>query len=513
MAGPTAFPASAIVSGTLDRQRIPAVENYGISLAKFRRAIDGLTEATGKRNVVVLVLGDSLASRVASRVMEHWTANLGIGGPVYSMLGTGGSVDGISRSVSRALDGGATETTGNNTYLPTGRWVTLDASGEAVRFFNSSSQTNSATTIKVYYVKEPGAGTFSVDTGTAIASNFTERVASVDANDAGSPSLGVVTISLPQASYSIRVNWLSGAVKILDVAWVDSTAGRIDQHSLAVGGQDPAIYNTVNASMMTALIADINPDVVMSMWDDNATNTAIFADRLKEWIDSSGIVPPLVMMFGSGPKNGSDATIAAQNALLAQESAEYGWAFVNGFVALGSSWATLNAIGWGGDGTHLNDRAYSHLASIMLSQIGFSFEPKVIVRGLASYQDSPSVRVRQLAIARNADTTPGGLFSTDSSTGSDITLQVRNNRAMRFVNESGTLFAAISHNHTVLRSVIPSGFALGATTGPQIISGSANPEGSVTAPVGSLYMCTSGGAGTTLYVKESGTGNTGWMGK
>ena len=40
-----------------------------------------------------------------------------------------------------------------------------------------------------------------------------------------------------------------------------------------------------------------------------------------------------------------------------------------------------------------------------------------------------------------------------------------------------------------------------------------SPEGAVTASVGSLYTRTNGGAGTTLYVKESGTGNTGWVAK
>ena len=44
-------------------------------------------------------------------------------------------------------------------------------------------------------------------------------------------------------------------------------------------------------------------------------------------------------------------------------------------------------------------------------------------------------------------------------------------------------------------------------------SGAGNPNGAVTAPVGSLYTNTSGGAGSTLYVKESGSGNTGWTAK
>ena len=44
-------------------------------------------------------------------------------------------------------------------------------------------------------------------------------------------------------------------------------------------------------------------------------------------------------------------------------------------------------------------------------------------------------------------------------------------------------------------------------------TGSGTPEGAVTAPVGTLYLRTDGGAATTLYVKESGTGNTGWVAK
>lgn len=43
--------------------------------------------------------------------------------------------------------------------------------------------------------------------------------------------------------------------------------------------------------------------------------------------------------------------------------------------------------------------------------------------------------------------------------------------------------------------------------------GAGTPEGAVTAPVGSLFTRTDGGASTTLYVKESGTGNTGWVAK
>lgn len=46
-----------------------------------------------------------------------------------------------------------------------------------------------------------------------------------------------------------------------------------------------------------------------------------------------------------------------------------------------------------------------------------------------------------------------------------------------------------------------------------IVSGSGSPETVVSAGIGSLYCRTDGGASTSLYVKESGSGNTGWIAK
>jgi hypothetical protein len=49
--------------------------------------------------------------------------------------------------------------------------------------------------------------------------------------------------------------------------------------------------------------------------------------------------------------------------------------------------------------------------------------------------------------------------------------------------------------------------------GNQISAGSGTPEGVVTASKGSIFMRTNGGAGTCMYVKETSTGNTGWVAK
>lgn len=46
-----------------------------------------------------------------------------------------------------------------------------------------------------------------------------------------------------------------------------------------------------------------------------------------------------------------------------------------------------------------------------------------------------------------------------------------------------------------------------------VLNGTGSPEGSISAKIGTLYVDSSGGAGVTLYVKETGTGNTGWAAK
>jgi hypothetical protein len=49
--------------------------------------------------------------------------------------------------------------------------------------------------------------------------------------------------------------------------------------------------------------------------------------------------------------------------------------------------------------------------------------------------------------------------------------------------------------------------------GSRVRAGAGSPEGAVAAPVGTVWLREDGGAGTTLYVKETGTGDTGWAAK
>ena len=71
--------------------------------------------------------------------------------------------------------------------------------------------------------------------------------------------------------------------------------------------------------------------------------------------------------------------------------------------------------------------------------------------------------------------------------------------------------------YTLTISTVPSGAFIvitSLTVGlANWITGFGSPNGVVTAPTGSIYTSLTGGSLSTLYVKESGSGNTGWIAK
>jgi len=108
-----------------------------------------------------------------------------------------------------------------------------------------------------------------------------------------------------------------------------------------------------------------------------------------------------------------------------------------------------------------------------------------------------------------------GSFSHATS-GDDIFLDAGNSTRMR-VNSTGEVWIASGTDQGAFNlQVTGDQYLSGNLTlgGANIRAGAGSPEGVVTAVVGSIYLrTTDGGAGTTFYVKESGTGNTGWVAK
>lgn len=82
--------------------------------------------------------------------------------------------------------------------------------------------------------------------------------------------------------------------------------------------------------------------------------------------------------------------------------------------------------------------------------------------------------------------------------------KIRSGADVNFFNSAGSAMVAL---------LSAGGLRFGASGQPTDTVGTGSPEGVVTAPVGSTFRRTNGGAGTSFYVKESGAGNTGWVAK
>lgn len=102
------------------------------------------------------------------------------------------------------------------------------------------------------------------------------------------------------------------------------------------------------------------------------------------------------------------------------------------------------------------------------------------------------------------------LRSTASSSARVVEILDSGGVARGWILGDGTYF---SSTNGYFENGIRFSTASGTRTDRGLFVGSGSPEGVVTADTGSLYCNTAGGAGTTLYVKQSGSGNTGWVGK
>jgi hypothetical protein len=93
----------------------------------------------------------------------------------------------------------------------------------------------------------------------------------------------------------------------------------------------------------------------------------------------------------------------------------------------------------------------------------------------------------------------------DIRCGDDALLTVKNPEGY------GLSIEEVGGTNTVLLDGNPLVLQSGGTR--KIVWCTGTPEGAISAGIGSLALRMDGGANTTLYVKESGTGNTGWVAK
>lgn len=182
----------------------------------------------------------------------------------------------------------------------------------------------------------------------------------------------------------------------------------------------------------------------------------------------------------------------------------------------------LNTVGshiWE-DGAGVTNYVVSAASNLLLGNGNAVFGP--YANGVSGFGGAPANHV---AIADSANASVAGFFAITDTGGQGrrifFTVDDGNDKAVIGATVASGIIPLIVEiasseqvrfDTTGMRVAAGKKVTLGAS-GPTINFGSGSPEGVITANVGSTYHRTDGGAGTSFYVKESGTGNTGWAAK
>lgn len=212
---------------------------------------------------------------------------------------------------------------------------------------------------------------------------------------------------------------------------------------------------------------------------------------------TSWLASPAVVLFNGDMLAGADG-VYLNNTEFRVTSGPYDCAAIGAVYNLDRDVDT-GALGAGWDGIRIQSQGTAEINS------GFRVDGLVDV----VFNASRSTSTNQAALAMKS----GHRIYFNASAAGDFGTTV----GTTYQTFDGTGLATVVGGTTQLKTTATevqiNGFARIAGGGT-IRSGSGSPEAVVSAPVGSLYLRTDGGAGTTLYVKESGgSTNTGWVAK
>lgn len=302
---------------------------------------------------------------------------------------------------------------------------------------------------------------------------------------------------------------LTGGGTAASPAWTFS-AGPFDTNTgVYRAAEDQLGFSTGGTNRMTLTTTGLNLSTQAVFWNQSAEPTGIeggvFYDTDDNWFKgyngSAWTLFPSSSIYTANGTIGENRTVTVDGFTLA----------VSGTTAtpLTSTATTSYAIQGQNSSTSLGAvravKVVSTTSAGVTGNVTSVQTTGTAAAGFGNYDDtyveiasgSAPLAMRQAVIYTDAGATYDAKFE----------LSLADNGATAEVLELTSGYVQFSAGASVIR------FGQDVSTTVEIIVGSGDPEGAQAAAVGSLFLRTDGGSGTTLYVKESGTGNTGWAAK
>lgn len=391
-AGTAASPYSIAASG--GGSTVTPSDNLG----RFRQLISN----TPFPKPTIFLFGDSMIGTSSTVMLSSLQSTYGQSGQNMDIALTGSGSAVLNDSCNYWLNG--------TTYPITasGHTATLGTSGGAFPLLGN--------VLKLYYVIEPGAGTFQVQ----ISENggaWTNEGAVVNAAGTLAGGIWTVTKTTIRATYRIQAVWVSGATKIIGGRVEDTTrrGGKfyfVSNGSSGINNTDNAFLNTP-AAIVNPIMADIAPNLcILSHLDGAAMVNAYQSgvqNKITTGITSGGGATPSWLIIGPAISGVSEA----QDTLNGEQAEAQRVLAVSRFDAFFDNrgwalpWSTAAARGLlDGSGVHYSALAQEQWIPAMITKMGLAQ-----ARGLGpSKLDELSIGSRKLTY-----NTASGTLDVDGS--------------------------------------------------------------------------------------------------
>lgn len=272
---------------------------------------------------------------------------------------------------------GATTVNDAFTYWITGDYFNVPAAGEVI-FSQFGTTAVEATELRVYYVTEPGAGTFKVQTsvnGGAYADEVGYTNVSADAVLAGH----VISIAKTtwRGRWRIKIVGLTGTVKIIGAAMYQATRPGVIWFRLSKGGIELADMNLVPPAILNPILADVAPNLLLISHLDGVEGVTNEQANLQDLITTATASAPSWISISTsvGDTVAQDILNKNQNQAQKNLAKERGDAYFDnrtwmGFVAE----AIENGLIVEGD-PHITAKAIRAFAYLLFNQFGLGAGP------------------------------------------------------------------------------------------------------------------------------------------
>jgi hypothetical protein len=217
----------------------------------------------------------------------------------------------------------------------------------------------------IMYLAEPGAGNFKIQTQFR-SEGYVDEVGYENISaDSTTQSLQVITITKDTSDiWYVKLVGLDDTVRVIGTYMTTDLNSGVEEVNWSGNGEVLDNWMKCDSSILRIYLQTIKPDLIFMEWKDPLSGWKSALDSC--FARFTRALPTVEFVCLGTPQYEVGDTITVQsNKILRTESKVYSQFFWDSYPLAGN-FAKLTALGWQGDGAHLDERADTYYASLLM---------------------------------------------------------------------------------------------------------------------------------------------------